>query len=135
MILAIRNLILTGQLLSAVEDNVKNDLIVEDEPASLRILSYYLQQEGYHVLQRRNGLEAIELLSQFRIDIVLSDLKMPGMDGVALARNLISEFPNTPILVMTAYADDVKALSDLRLPYLSKPLSLEKFEIGDSNGT
>ena len=60
---------------------------------------------------------------------------MPGMDGVALARNLISEFPNTYILVMTAYADDVKALSDLRLPYLSKPLSLEKFEIGHSNGT
>ena len=112
-----------------MEDNVKNDLIVEDEPASLRILSYYLQQEGYHVLQGRTGLEAIELLSQFRIDIVLSDLKMPGMDGVALARNLISESPNTPILVMTAYAaDDVKALSDLRLPYLRKPLSLEKLK-------
>ena len=51
------------------------------------------------------------------------------MDGVALARTLIFKFPITPILVMTAYAaDDVKALSDLRLPYLSKPLSLEKLK-------
>jgi CheY-like chemotaxis protein len=63
------------------------------------------------------------------VDIVLSDLKMPGMDGVALTRHLVSTFPHTPILVMTAYAaDDVKTLSELRVPCLSKPLSLEKLK-------
>jgi CheY-like chemotaxis protein len=104
-------------------------LIVEDEPASLRVLSYYLHQEGYYVLQARNGFEAIELIDQFRVDVVLSDLKMPGMDGVALARHIISKLPHTPIMVMTAYAaDDVNALLELRVPYLGKPLILEKLK-------
>jgi CheY-like chemotaxis protein len=104
-------------------------LIVEDEPASLRVLSYYLHQEGYDVLQARNGLEAVDLMSQFRFDVVLTDLKMPGMDGVALARYLVSTLPHTPILVMTAYSgDDVKALSELRVPCLSKPLILEQLK-------
>jgi CheY-like chemotaxis protein len=104
-------------------------LIVEDEPASLRVLSYYLYQEGYYVLQARNGLEAMDLMCQFRIDVVISDLKMPGMDAVALARHLVSTFPHTPILVMTGYAaDDVKTLSELRVPCLSKPLVLEQLK-------
>jgi CheY-like chemotaxis protein len=59
-------------------------LVVEDEPASLRMISYFFNQ-GYHVLQAGDGLEAVELLGQVGFDIVLSDLKMPRMDGVACA--------------------------------------------------
>ena len=69
----------------------------------------------------------MDLIGQFRIDIVLSDLRMPRMDGVALTRHILSKVPNTPVLVMTAYAaQDVKALSELRVPVLNKPFGLEQ---------
>jgi CheY-like chemotaxis protein len=102
-------------------------LVVEDEAANLRLVSLFLEKQGYRVLQARDGLEAIELISQFRVDVVLSDLRMPRMDGVALTRHIISTLPNTPVLLMTAYAaQDVKGLSELRVPVLNKPFMLEQ---------
>ena len=104
-------------------------LVVEDEPASLRLISYFLHNKGYQVLEARDGLEAIELIGQLRFDVVLSDLKMPRMDGVALARHLLSKLPITPILLMTGYAaDDLEALLELGVPCLSKPLVLEQLQ-------
>ena len=58
-------------------------LIVEDEPASLKILRYFLGRQGYKTAGAKDGLEALELFSQSRYDLVLSDLKMPRMDGLA----------------------------------------------------
>ena len=102
-------------------------LVVEDEPASLRLISYFLHNQGYHVLEARDGLEAMELVGQLRFDIVVSDLKMPRMDGVALARQLLSKSPITPVLLMSGYAaDDLEALLELGVPCLSKPLALEQ---------
>ena len=64
----------------------------------------------------------MELLDQFRVDIVLSDVRMPRMDGVALARHIRSKVPDTPMLVITAYAADaIKALTELRVPIMRKP--------------
>ena len=72
-------------------------------------------------------MEAVELLGQVGFDIVLSDLKMPRMDGVALARQLLSKAPITPVLLMSGYAaDDLEVLLELGVPCLSKPLSLEQ---------
>lgn len=102
-------------------------LVVEDEAANLRLISLFLEKQGYCVLQARDGLEAMDLIGQFRVDIVLSDLRMPRMDGVALTRHILSKVPDTPVLVMTAYAaQDVKALSELRVPVLNKPFGLEQ---------
>ena len=102
-------------------------MVVEDEAANLRLISLFLEKQGYRVLQARDHLEAMDLIGQFRVDIVLSDLRMPRMDGVALTRHILSKVPNTPVLVMTAYAaQDVKALSELRVPVLNKPFRLEQ---------
>ena len=102
-------------------------LVVEDEAPNLRIVSLSLEKQGYRVLQARDGLEAIDLIGQFTVDIVLSDIRMPRMDGVALTRHILSKVPNTPVLVMTAYAaQDVKALSELRVPVLNKPFMLDQ---------
>lgn len=101
-------------------------LVVEDEAPNLRLISYFLEQQGYFVLQARDGLEAMELMRQFRVDIVLSDLRMPRMDGLALTRHILSRLPSTPVLVMTAYAgEDIKSLSELRVPVLNKPFRLD----------
>jgi CheY-like chemotaxis protein len=76
----------------------KKTLVVEDEPASLKVLRYFLSHEGYEVVGAKDGVEALELLAQSRFDLVLSDLKMPRIDGLALARHLLSQEPLTPIV-------------------------------------
>ena len=101
-------------------------LVVEDEPANLKILKYILNLEGYETTGAKDGVEALELLAQSRFDLVLSDIKMPRLSGVALARNLLSRKPITPIVLMTAYDFDSREdISALNVPCLSKPLSFE----------
>ena len=83
-------------------------LVVEYEAANLRLISLFLEKQGYRVLQARDGLEAMDLIGQFRVDI-------------------LSKVPNTPVLVMTAYAaQDVKGLSELRVPVLNKAFMLDQ---------
>ena len=102
-------------------------LVVEDEPASLRILQYFLTQEGYETASARNGIEAVELLTQCRFDLVVSDIKMPRMDGVALARHILSLTPITPIFLISANVSDYFGdILKLGVPYLSKPVLLNQ---------
>jgi CheY-like chemotaxis protein len=101
-------------------------LVVEDEPANLRMLTYILNDEGYETVGARDGVEALELLAQSRFDLVLSDVNMPRMDGVALARHIVSSEPNTPIFLMSAYDFDRQEILQLRVPCLKKPLSLDR---------
>ena len=102
-------------------------LVVEDEPASLRILQYFLRYEGYETAGARDGLEAVELLTQCRFDLVLSDIKMPRMDGVALAKHILSSSPVVPIFLITANVSDCfEDILKLGVPYLSKPLLLNQ---------
>jgi CheY-like chemotaxis protein len=75
----------------------KKILVVEDEPVSLKALRYFLSDEGYETAGAKDGLEAMELLAQSRFDLVISDVKMPRMDGVALARQILCSLPITPI--------------------------------------
>jgi CheY-like chemotaxis protein len=102
-------------------------LVVEDEPASLKILRYFLSHEGYETAGANDGLEAMELLGQSQFDLVLSDVKMPRLDCVALARHLLSTLPITPIFLMTGYeSDNMEAILRLGVPCLSKPISLDQ---------
>jgi DNA-binding response OmpR family regulator len=105
----------------------KKILVVEDEPASLRILRYFLSHEGYESAGAKDGVEAMELLAQSRFDLVLSDVKMPRLDGVALARHLLSKTPITPIFLMSAYdCDNMDDILKLGIPCLNKPVSLNQ---------
>jgi CheY-like chemotaxis protein len=119
---------LNGAINSRVWGNqVARVLVVEDEPGNLRMLMNILNGEGYETVGARDGMEALELLAQSRFDLVLSDVNMPRMDGVALARHIVSSESNTPIFLMTAYDFDArKDILALRVPCLSKPLSLDR---------
>jgi CheY-like chemotaxis protein len=108
------------------EQIIKKILVVEDEPASLKILRYFLNREGYETAGAKDGVEAMELLAQSRFDLVLSDVAMPRMDGVALARHIVSSEPIMPIFLMTAYDSSREDIAALRIPCLSKPLSLDQ---------
>jgi CheY-like chemotaxis protein len=105
----------------------KKILVVEDEPASLKVLRYFLGHEGYEIEGAKDGIEALELLAQSRFDLVVSDVKMPRMDGVALAKHIVSSKPITPIVLMTAYDFDSREdILALKVLCLSKPLSLDQ---------
>ncbi len=95
----------------------KRVLVVDDERANLRMLSYVLSHKGYETAEAKDGLEALELLAHSRFDLVISDVRMPRMDGVALARHIVSSQPITPIFLMTAYHfDNRDAFQHLTFP-------------------
>ena len=94
-----------------------NILVVEDEPASLKLLSHFLRKEGYRVSEASDGAEAIELLGTSRFDLVLTDIRMPLLDGVTLALHILSRLPTIPIITMTAFpSEDLRPIWGYGIP-------------------
>jgi CheY-like chemotaxis protein len=104
----------------------KNILVVDDEPWSLKFISRFLRKEGYEVTEASDGAEAIDLIDNSRFDLVLSDVRMPRLDGVALAMHIRSRIPTIPIILMTGVPLDLTPTLGYNLPCLSKPLSLDE---------
>jgi two-component system, NtrC family, response regulator GlrR len=99
-------------------------LIVEDDQIFLRPLQRTLEVEGYEVMVVSSGEDAIDLLKHDDADLVLTDKRLPGMDGVDLVRRLKVEHPDQAVVVMTAYGTIESAVDAMRLgaaDYLVKP--------------
>lgn len=85
-----------------------NVLLVDDEKITIRMLQSLINWEelGLHLIgDAQNGQEAFEIVKETRPDIVISDIKMPGMDGLELLRKIVSCCPATRVIMMSAYAD------------------------------
>ncbi len=78
-------------------------LIVDDDAAILKVLSSQLAQAGIHSYQAESGQRALELLDSCPIDVVLTDLRMPGIDGMALLKRVSRSWPEVPVIVLTAH--------------------------------
>ena len=93
-------------------------LIVEDEPVIRELMAILLEEEGYAVHQAVDGLEALETVEQHTVDLVLSDVKMPRLDGASLARHLRARGDPIPVVLMSAvYAEvDLPGVRFLRKP-------------------
>ncbi|NIV30416.1 MAG: response regulator, partial [Anaerolineae bacterium] len=78
-------------------------LVVEDEEAILEIITFFLQDEGYQVLQALNGEAALSLLESARPDLIISDIRMPGIDGFALCEEVRAnpDFGQLPFIFLT----------------------------------
>ena len=103
-------------------------LVVDDEPQILLLVSRFLQREGYEVETAPGGREALERLAESPFVLVLSDLKMPHLDGIALLEQVRERYPDTLFILMTAFGTIDSAVSVLRrgaYDYLTKPLDLE----------
>jgi DNA-binding NtrC family response regulator len=99
-------------------------LIVEDDEIFLRPLHRTLEVEGYDVLVVSSGEEAVELLKNDDVDLVLTDKRLPGIDGVELVRRIRADHPDLAVVVMTAYGTIGSAVEAMRLgaeDYLVKP--------------
>ncbi|HJW88751.1 MAG TPA: response regulator, partial [Dehalococcoidia bacterium] len=78
-------------------------LVVDDEPSMRTTLSILLKREGYRVSQASGGVEAIKMLAPGEYDMLLTDLKMEGMDGIELLRHIKAVDPQAEVLIFTAY--------------------------------
>jgi two-component system response regulator PilR (NtrC family) len=109
----------------------KHTILVADDERSMReLLEMLLGAEGYSVLLASNGYEALELLrgERDRIDLVIQDLKMPGMDGTELLKVIKSEAPDVPVIVITAFSSWDSAVEAMRLgayDYVRKPFDTD----------
>ena len=104
----------------------KNILVVDDDPGTLKFVSHFLRKEGYEITEANDGAEAINLIDNSQFDLVLSDIRMPRVDGVALATNILSRVPTIPIILMTAVPFELTRSLGYNVPCLSKPILLDE---------
>lgn len=107
-------------------------LAVDDEPNMRRLLEISLRQAGYRALSAGNGREALEIISQQQIDLVVSDLHMPGMNGLQLLEVLRNEHEHLPLIMVTAQGEIKTAVAAMKLgasDYILRPFELETLEI------
>ena len=122
-------------------------LVVDDNSQSATLLEYALQEEGYEAIKAFNGLEGLKLARSERVDLVILDILLPGLDGFEVCHRLRSspETASTPVIMVSAKAREEDRATALRIgadAYLSKPLGMAELmaaienllEQGDGQG-
>lgn len=108
---------------------IKRILIVDDEENTRIGLSKLLTQEGFEVGSAANGNEALDYLVHKKVNLVISDINMPDMNGLAFLRELSRRYPSTNVIMITAYGGVESYLEAMNLgayEYLHKPIRLEE---------
>src|SRR5881397_132294 len=111
------------------QPNAVKCLVVDDEPRLRRVLVRLLEGEGFSCAEAGSGTEALEMLQREPVPLVISDLRMPQMDGVTLLREIIARWPTTAVIVVTAVAEVESAVACLQLgalDYVAKPFHLDE---------
>ena len=101
-------------------------LVVDDDQQVLTSISLVIGAHGYNVMTAENAEEALDRMERTRPDIVLTDIRMPGMDGIELAGKIHEGYPEIPVLIMTGYAElnvAVNAIKRGAFDFIIKPLS------------
>ena len=107
-------------------------LVVDDEKNYLLVLSAVLEEEGYEVLTAQGGHEALEIQKSSDLDLILTDMKMPAMDGIELLENIKGLDPDLPVIMMTAHGTIDKAVEAMQkgaYSYILKPFDNERLTI------
>lgn len=104
-------------------------LVVDDELLIRDLLYDFFSGQGWNIAVAEDGEKALDLVRTRQIDLVLTDLKMPNMDGMTLSTELKENHPDMPIMVMTAYPSVDSAVQALRLKlddYIVKPFNINQ---------
>ncbi|MBP8985802.1 MAG: sigma-54-dependent Fis family transcriptional regulator [Syntrophobacterales bacterium] len=99
-------------------------LVVDDEANMRLVLSALLKKGGYEVVEAENGLEALRVLKAGDVDVVVTDLRMPKLDGMGLLEEVVEDYPSTPVIMITAHgtvATAVDAMKKGAFDYITKP--------------
>ena len=103
-------------------------LVADDEPNLRRVLTAILQRDGYDVVQAADGSEALDLLDE-DVDVVVTDLKMPRVDGMDVLRHAANQFPSIPVIMITAFGSVDNAVAAVKagaFDYIEKPFEQEQ---------
>lgn len=106
-----------------------NILIAEDEEITLKHLSYALKQEGYIVAGEKDGLKAWERIEKEHFDILIADIKMPGMDGITLLEKVKDKYPEIEVIIITGFGSihsAVEAMKKGAVDYITKPFNIDE---------
>lgn len=112
-------------------------LLVDDEPKARELLSMTVRGLGHRPIAAADGVEALRLLEQETVDLVLTDVRMPGLDGKALLETVRTRWPGVPVILLTAYGsmrDAVAMTKRGAFDYLSKPFEIDDLEKVVTNG-
>ena len=112
-------------------DNNMSILLVDDDQALLRLLTIRLEQQGYQIISTDDGAKALQLLQQFPVDVVISDLRMPNIDGMMLFDQIKASFPTMPVILITAHGTIQDAIAATKLGmygFITKPIDHQELQ-------
>jgi DNA-binding NtrC family response regulator len=104
-------------------------LVIDDEQAAVRNVQHILSKEGCEVIATQSGQNALKLLEQHRFDLVLTDLRMPNVDGMEILRRAKEISPDTEVIMITGYATVSSAISAMKMGayhYVIKPYKIDE---------
>ena len=107
-------------------------LVAEDEEISLKHLTYSLEREGHSVTGVRNGLDALEKVEKEDFDVLISDIKMPGMDGMTLLADVKAKSPDIEVIIVTGFGSIESAVDAMKkgaFDYITKPFNLDELNL------
>jgi DNA-binding NtrC family response regulator len=112
-----------------VPHNQKHLLLVEDESALRQAIAEQLTDRGFHVQQVDSGEAAMAQLADFAFDIIITDLRLPGMDGTALIQSAVARYPNIIAIIVTGYGTTKHAVDAIKsgaFDFVSKPFQIDE---------
>jgi len=107
-------------------------VVIDDDPSLRRVLEYNLQEEGYDVCAAASGEEGVRIFADVNPDLVITDLKMPGMDGFSVLREVRERSPDTLVIIITAYGAIETAVEAMKLgayDYVTKPFNRDELKL------
>ncbi len=110
-------------------EDTLNVLFVDDEVDYLETLMKRMKKRNISVCGRNSGEEALELLKRDPVDIVIMDVKMPGMDGIQTLREIKKQYPTIEVIMLTGHASVEVAIDGMKLgafDYLLKPIKIDQ---------
>ena len=110
---------------------MKRILLVDDEESACIALSKILTREGYEVAVAGNGYEALNFLRGREVDLVITDINMPEMNGISFMRELNRDYPDCHVIMITAYGEVESYIEAMNLgafEYINKPVKIEELK-------
>ena len=107
-------------------------LVIEDEALQLRTLTGFLKKQGFDVVWSASGIEGLRTAQKQAIDLVLTDYKLPGKNGLEVLREIKNINPEIPVILITAHGTEeiaVQSMKEGAFDYLTKPIVLDELEI------
>lgn len=107
-------------------------LIADDEEITLKHLTYALEKDGYEIVAVKNGLDALKKIEGEEFDILIADIKMPGIDGITLLSKVKDNYPDIDVIIVTGFGSiesAVNAMTKGATDYITKPFNLEELDL------